>query len=193
MITDYLKNGDCQPVAYNCSSYDDFLRGKCVSCENNQCELAAYHVQVSKENHFEQKTNPPYNNLKMYLKTAALEPFCLYHYQVVVASDQVITCDTIRVILKENEKEFSVIVKKDDTQNTITSLMTIDPKETNYTTPSFDSVSIGAKLFTTNCLEQISYIEINYLSNIDERIRKEKSMKFCLDKDNRKFFQCARN
>ncbi|RWS15130.1 lipase member I-like protein [Dinothrombium tinctorium] len=31
---DYTKYGDCQPVAYQCESYDEFLKGRCGSCDN---------------------------------------------------------------------------------------------------------------------------------------------------------------
>jgi hypothetical protein len=71
---------DCQMVAYNCSDYDTFLRGKCADCgpNNEHCYLMGLRYDAVNP-----ATAQCYYPSKLFLKTAD-KPYCLNHYQVVI-------------------------------------------------------------------------------------------------------------
>ncbi|XP_067140228.1 pancreatic lipase-related protein 2-like [Centruroides vittatus] len=68
----------CLPVGYKCSSWDNFLEGKCTDCgpDGSMCAAMGEKAYLSKG--LGQK------NLKLYLKMGKDRPYCLYHYKIVV-------------------------------------------------------------------------------------------------------------
>ncbi|RWS16303.1 lipase member I-like protein [Dinothrombium tinctorium] len=72
---DFSNYGSCQPVAYECESYSDFLEGLCADCDNAKCQLLGYDVQVY--NRTTISRSPPEairHNLR--IKTTGETPFC---------------------------------------------------------------------------------------------------------------------
>ncbi|RWS22652.1 hypothetical protein B4U80_14893 [Leptotrombidium deliense] len=129
LVVDHEKHGECQPVAYRCKDYYDFIHGNCASCENNGCQLFGYGNQIVES-----------VNIK--------QPF---------------------------------------------------------------RFTIAQRWFSVNACQDVKEIEINYMSNIDEkfvllnriifkitytypcRIRRQYSTRLCADGDGKLFTQCESN
>ncbi|XP_076370710.1 pancreatic lipase-related protein 2-like [Tachypleus tridentatus] len=75
-----LKNEKCTLVGIACDSWDDFIRGKCTDCgeDNSKC------VKLGPEAEEYLKYKDDNKSLKLFLRTRSNEPFCLFHYYVEV-------------------------------------------------------------------------------------------------------------
>ena len=104
--------GSCQFVAYECASRDEFLNGKCASCDNSKCQLMfirdltdagqLMNANVIKDpvpnednydNENSNKIGSSYlgylnknqrTSPSLFLETSEYYPYCLHHYQVIV-------------------------------------------------------------------------------------------------------------
>ncbi|CAG2117044.1 unnamed protein product, partial [Medioppia subpectinata] len=77
----------CQLIAYECDSYDNFYSGKCGDCgtDGQRCRPLEFNLEYWLN---DDNVNPV-NALKTfpnnyYLLTANKQPFCLFHYQIVI-------------------------------------------------------------------------------------------------------------
>lgn len=70
------KDDQCQMVAYQCDSYESFLRGLCASCGVNgrRCILIDYVPE--REQLSLNKINPDEQGLSLFVDTQHQEPFC---------------------------------------------------------------------------------------------------------------------
>ncbi|XP_035216470.1 pancreatic lipase-related protein 2-like [Stegodyphus dumicola] len=68
------------PVGYECTSWEDFLAGKCAECGPDTKKCAIMGIRADEYKKFRD------NSVQhaMYLKTSALPPYWLYHYHVSV-------------------------------------------------------------------------------------------------------------
>nr|XP_053651943.1 pancreatic triacylglycerol lipase-like [Cherax quadricarinatus] len=68
----------CPYLAHVCADYDSFELGRCATCaeDNSKCAFMGIHADE-----YTQKTDI---NTKMYFDTDKDEPYCYYHYQVIV-------------------------------------------------------------------------------------------------------------
>ncbi|XP_013779480.1 pancreatic lipase-related protein 2-like [Limulus polyphemus] len=75
-----LRNKKCTPVGIACERWDDFIRGKCADCgeDNSKC------VKLGPQAEEYLKYKDDNKSQKLFLKTASNEPFCLFHYYVEV-------------------------------------------------------------------------------------------------------------
>ncbi|XP_021343702.1 pancreatic triacylglycerol lipase-like isoform X2 [Mizuhopecten yessoensis] len=71
-------NSICPWQGYRCDSYDNFKRGRCMSCSNGGCGYMGLHAD---------RVKPPHgtSHVKYYLETGSAAPFCRYHYSVRVS------------------------------------------------------------------------------------------------------------
>ncbi|XP_077072483.1 phospholipase A1 member A isoform X4 [Siphateles boraxobius] len=72
-------NGSCLLVGFPCSSYDEFLAGKCITCEgpfNGTCP------QIGLLKNSGITATPLPNQEKVYLLTTATAPYCAHHILV---------------------------------------------------------------------------------------------------------------
>ncbi|XP_067679747.1 pancreatic lipase-related protein 2-like [Haliotis asinina] len=60
----------CPFTSYPCPSYDDFKKGKCLTCGSTGCSQLGYYADQY------------YARGKMYLNTGGKAPYCGYHYGV---------------------------------------------------------------------------------------------------------------
>ncbi|XP_054275869.1 pancreatic triacylglycerol lipase-like isoform X2 [Macrosteles quadrilineatus] len=70
-------NSHCPYVAHRCPSYQQFLQGRCFSCNENATGCAVMGLNVQKPNH------APAGS-KYFVMTGKKEPYCRYHYRVTV-------------------------------------------------------------------------------------------------------------
>ncbi|XP_042897481.1 pancreatic lipase-related protein 2 [Parasteatoda tepidariorum] len=68
------------PVGYECTSWNDFLAGKCAECgpDTKRCAI----MGIRADEYYEFRNSSVQRN--MYLQTSGKSPFWLYHYQVTV-------------------------------------------------------------------------------------------------------------
>ncbi|RWS00611.1 pancreatic triacylglycerol lipase-like protein [Dinothrombium tinctorium] len=184
-IVDYENFTDCQPVAYQCTNYDDFIKGRCASCEDNKCQLLGYSIQIF--HNFSKKNIPshPFENRKLFLRTSPSPSFCSYHFQVVGSSKNQIPalCSGLEIQI-ENEKNFQASVNSYKlAHDNMTGLLVIDAAEVNFQNPApFVVAKIRTKTRKFFCSNLFDTIQINYLSNLDESIREKFSSKLCKNK-----------
>ncbi|KAJ8278145.1 hypothetical protein GJAV_G00084360 [Gymnothorax javanicus] len=72
-------NKTCNITAYPCSSYHDFLDGRCLQCESFKpasCPIVGYHVNEWKD------TLLQLGQTKAYFSTTAVAPYCKTNYKV---------------------------------------------------------------------------------------------------------------
>ncbi|XP_035287649.1 lipase member H-like [Anguilla anguilla] len=72
-------NKTCNITAYPCSSYDDFLDGKCTQCDTFKpapCPVFGYFISEQKD------TILHLNQTKAFFSTTANQPFCKTYYRV---------------------------------------------------------------------------------------------------------------
>lgn len=78
------KQFECQFIGYHCNSYAEFEEGKCADCGENDrnckpMELGLnFWIGINKTI----SSNNPLKNF--YLETNNTQPFCLFHYQILV-------------------------------------------------------------------------------------------------------------
>lgn len=77
---------DCQFIGYQCNSYAEFEEGKCADCgpHNSKCKPMEFQFDYWDQIHETIRTQPQ-GHVNLYLKTNQTEPFCLFHYQVLVS------------------------------------------------------------------------------------------------------------
>lgn len=68
----------CDPVAYECPSWSNFLEGKCTDCGQNGSRCAILGEKAIQSKGLGQ------NNLKLYVKLGKDRPYCLYHFKIVI-------------------------------------------------------------------------------------------------------------
>ena len=73
-LTLYFKYSNCQPIAYECASYDQFLRGLCASCDNNRCTYVGYEEQIGFNGQI--RDIPDAQHRRVFMKTDSELPFC---------------------------------------------------------------------------------------------------------------------
>ncbi|KFM59547.1 Pancreatic triacylglycerol lipase, partial [Stegodyphus mimosarum] len=68
------------PVGYECTSWEDFLDGKCAECgpDTKRCAI----MGIRADEYYQFRNSSVQHS--MYLKTSGKSPFWLYHYQVTV-------------------------------------------------------------------------------------------------------------
>ena len=83
----YTDPTQCQIIGYNCTSYDDFLAGKCGGCasDGTGCKLMPLNL-----NYWDDTTHcdSTAGNVNYYLNTGDVEnaaQYCLFHYQLIVS------------------------------------------------------------------------------------------------------------
>jgi hypothetical protein len=71
----------CQPIAYKCNSYEDFMLGMCNDCDKNHCVPLEFDIDF-----WDDPQHWHRHNAKYYLNSKNVfgNDFCLYHYQFVV-------------------------------------------------------------------------------------------------------------
>ncbi|XP_030630539.1 lipoprotein lipase [Chanos chanos] len=74
LFIDSLVNQAQQSWAYRCGSKDSFNKGLCLSCRKNRCNKLGYSVNKIRTT----------RSTKMYLKTRAMMPYKVFHYQIKV-------------------------------------------------------------------------------------------------------------
>jgi len=68
---------DCQSVAYECSDYDSFLNGECVTCGEDNTKCSPFGLDASKY------PVRSVTGVKLYMKTGTKAPFCsTYHFAI---------------------------------------------------------------------------------------------------------------
>ncbi|XP_077549862.1 pancreatic lipase-related protein 2-like [Haemaphysalis longicornis] len=80
-MLDSIENEHCQPLAFECPSYDAYLRGQCADCgpDGSRCAVMGEHaVQWSRFKGNESR--------RMYTITNAHRPFCAHQYLVTVTT-----------------------------------------------------------------------------------------------------------
>lgn len=94
---------NCRMRAYPCSSYSDFLDGKCLNCQQfglEECPIFGYDVIERKD--VLQKVRLP----KAYFKTNPQSPFCMTSYSVVIVTwNQEVRFGYITIELQGSSKE----------------------------------------------------------------------------------------
>jgi len=68
----------CPMVGFECRSYDEFTKGKCLECgeDGSRCARVG-HSAINYKKTIEQRGE---KNIKFYFNTGAHKPFCQYHY-----------------------------------------------------------------------------------------------------------------
>ncbi|XP_067127207.1 endothelial lipase-like isoform X1 [Centruroides vittatus] len=73
---------ECNPLAYRCSDYENFLEGQCFNCGENGEDCALAGIEAYEYRKFKEDVDRIF-----YIKTAGSSPFCLYHYQITIILD----------------------------------------------------------------------------------------------------------
>lgn len=190
--------GQCQEVAYECSSYAAFLMGECADCgkDNEKCIYinTLGQIQLSDKGIKIEPTKGYPTNTTMYIKTG-LDPVCMHHYQIVIKLNSNAT-DTTRQLLTSgsvtlelgpkiqvqpknqlNEKYFTVLLVSDEL------LPPVENATLSVRTPNTETV-------VPDLLTQVKYVIINYMSNIEAEVRASQSAKLCLDPATQTFVKC---
>ncbi|XP_074595100.1 pancreatic lipase-related protein 2-like [Brevipalpus obovatus] len=110
LMLEPFESKSCQPVAYACSSYEDFKKGKCTDCgkDNENCWLFGL-----KSKHLQ--SLPARYGLQYYLMTDSKSPFCLNHFAITVftTDKQETTGGLIRIDLNYASKKVAKLVIKE--------------------------------------------------------------------------------
>lgn len=83
-------NSNCQFTAYECDSYDNFIKGECFSCKNNNslsCAIMGYHADKSlalKERSVLGKSiTDSLIGSKFFISTGDRNPFCRKYFLLI--------------------------------------------------------------------------------------------------------------
>ncbi|XP_068239830.1 pancreatic triacylglycerol lipase-like [Palaemon carinicauda] len=77
LFTDSLKE-PCPYLARECIDYASFEMGRCATCGDDNSQCARMGIRADEYTHKDRV------NVKMYLDTDGVPPYCYFHYQVVV-------------------------------------------------------------------------------------------------------------
>ena len=77
---------ECQYIGYECDSYLHFQKGKCADCgtDGSKCKPMDFQLDYWDEFNPNEKPLPKFAT-NFYLKTSDKDPFCLFHYQILVS------------------------------------------------------------------------------------------------------------
>lgn len=186
----------CQEIAYSCSSYKAFLKGKCGSCgKNNEMCYYMNTLRAYSESESEIQSSrkfPP--KTKMFIKTGSTT-FCLHHYQIVLRMKS-------NFFLKNRQLVDSGAVSIDFGSN-----FEVKPRYRSRFSGKFTTLAVRphilmipdkaivkiehSKLESKDLLvSSIVSIELNYMSNISAQERSKRSARFCSTSKSDKFDRC---
>jgi pancreatic triacylglycerol lipase len=79
-------NRGCSFLTMACSSYEDFLLGKCFDCgrRNQRCIQFGYHGRKEYTELIRRRVIPPNAHLVQFFRTGERKPFCRGHYRLTV-------------------------------------------------------------------------------------------------------------
>ncbi|RWS03002.1 lipase-like protein 1 [Dinothrombium tinctorium] len=168
---DYTEFGTCQPVAYECSNLKAFKAGQCASCLDNKCQLMATRFSVGNENIQPKQVA---STKKLYYITAKKFPHCNYLYQIVIHVEKWLALlGMIKLkFLGHRRGEVNLVMTRTNEKKMLTALLIIPEKEREGGFPGKMEIasaqySIYLSFFKYEL--KITKMEINYMSNIDER------------------------
>ncbi|XP_054157498.1 pancreatic lipase-related protein 2-like [Oppia nitens] len=74
----------CKMIGYHCDSYNEFLKGNCADCgsDGQRCKPVEFDINYWK-NPINDKNLTLVNN-NYYFLTTDTDPYCLFHYQIVI-------------------------------------------------------------------------------------------------------------
>ncbi|XP_046649317.1 pancreatic triacylglycerol lipase-like isoform X1 [Daphnia pulicaria] len=75
----FLSRNNCQTVAYECSDYDSFNKGACISCGSDNTKCVPFGLQASS---YPSRSR---RNVKLFFNTGSNVPYCRMHYAVNVS------------------------------------------------------------------------------------------------------------
>ncbi|TRY55171.1 hypothetical protein DNTS_032660, partial [Danionella cerebrum] len=155
LFIDSLVNQGTPSWAFRCGSRDAFNRGLCLSCRKNRCNKMGYGVNKIRST----------RSAKMYLKTRAMMPFKVFHYQIKMH----LFADKNMTLMEQPMKVslFGTIDEGDDISVTL-------PTMTSNSTLSFLLTSdreIGDLLMLNLLWEKDSYLS-GFFSSSQFRIRR---------------------
>ncbi|XP_057192389.1 phospholipase A1 member A isoform X1 [Triplophysa rosa] len=109
-------NGSCPLVGFPCSSYEEFLAGKCISCDghfNGTCP------QIGLLKNSGITASPLPNQEKVYLLTSAAAPYCAHHILVELKVSPLDKTGEVQLTLVSTglpETEIKLKLNTDETQ-----------------------------------------------------------------------------
>ncbi|RWS03032.1 Pancreatic lipase-related protein 2-like protein, partial [Dinothrombium tinctorium] len=194
---------ECQFVGYECKNYDDFQAGKCGECGSNNSKCAIFGFLGQSDPVYgkfwlqqEARAKSSNKTRKLYFKTSASTPFCLFHYQIKIRFDPSMSrsaTGSIKMNLRGSKRNVNDVEMKAFLLESITSF---EPGH-NYTKLFTSKKSLGSvdgitltwqfggaqildptKLFNFPKLK-ITNIEVKYMSNIDPEVRSKYSTILC--------------
>jgi hypothetical protein len=77
LYSESISSANCSFIGYKCTSFEDYLNGKCLTCNQNSCSQIGYHAKMSK------------STGKMFIITRDVSPFCgnQYYFSINITVD----------------------------------------------------------------------------------------------------------
>lgn len=176
-------NSPCQRVAYECDLYKNFLDGKCASCgdRNEKCRLFEYNA--------DSRLNVPLvRNYSYFMDSNPSQPFCANHYQLQIQIDESnFKSATFELVVNGDRDSATFELKGDWNGDYFTTLVT--------TEKYLGNLKSATGHFKSSWFErhgkQIEFISMtmNYMSNINPRIRQKLSAELVAQPSNDGFYQ----
>lgn len=187
----------CQQVAYECRDYQAFQMGECAKCDdaNGQCFLMGFDYQYAEIGEIPLRTSRP--GKKLYISTGHQEPYCLQHYQVLVKFEpspelaQQAKRSKWRVQMEaidyEGKRLEPITITNQMAPNVFSYLLLIESpirvKSARIQVRSSDGKLVQLQQQTSSQTYQLPFkifnVEINFMSNINPKIRRELSSRLC--------------
>ncbi|XP_054167116.1 pancreatic triacylglycerol lipase-like [Oppia nitens] len=195
-LHDNKDTNECQMIGYLCNSNKDFIDGNCGDCgdDNSWCMPMEFMPEFwSKSDNWIKISNKKSNDY--YIRTSDKRPFCLYHYQIVISISQL---STVGFLLTKIELTGDKSIKIDYNR-----ALTRYSRGKNFTYLYTDTEPLGQiNEVTVHTIKQnivgfihrvnlfsrknpnitdvvlIDAIYVNYMSNIDKKIRDQYSSRF---------------
>lgn len=171
----------CQQVAYECTSYESFSRGECGRCDddNEQCYLMSMYFQF--RHPVNTSLNPPLNGKRLYISTGPTSPFCSNHYQILVDFSQAVEAGKIKAasleLVSDNEEPIRVTLTNRSAPRELSYLLLIEKPPVK-----FNAGKIKLQPQRTKSLNEGAItVRINFMSNIDPKVRHSLSSSLCLN------------
>ena len=176
-------NSPCQRVAYQCDLYKNFLAGQCASCgdRNEKCRLFEYNANSKLD-------VPPVENYSYFMDTNPAPPLCANHYQIQIQIDESnFKSGTFDMTLNGDRDSASFELKGDWDGHWYTAVITTEKYLGNLKSATgqfrwawYDRGSKQIEFLSMN---------MNYLSNMNPRIRQKLSAEFVAQPSNEGIYQ----
>ena len=161
-------NSTCQPVAYACELYKSFLDGKCAACGagKKKCRLFEYNADT-------QLDMPKIWGYSYFIETNPVEPFCANHYQLVIqfhgGNIEYVNFSLVLIGDKDSE-EFNLYT---DWSGAQFSTLVTTPRNLGNLNHALGEFGYTGQLYETKI--QFDALYVNFMSNMNPRIRRELS------------------